>query len=103
MNKEAMVKNVAAKTGMTLSHTEEMLNAFCSTIMETVSGGENVLIRGFGKFSRVDRAPRVATSFAGDRIEIPAKKAVVFNASEGFKKALNPPQKKNAKKKKKKK
>lgn len=70
------------------------VNVTCSEIKEQVSAGYPVKLVGFGTFTRVDRAPRVATSFKGVRIEIPAKKAAVFSPSESFKKMCNPPKRK---------
>lgn len=100
MNKAEFVGAIAEKCDVTKAMAEEMLNATCEIIKDRVVSGDEVKLIGFGRFFPVDRAPRVATSFNGKRIKIPAKKAVVFTASESFKKRLNPPKKRKGSKKK---
>ena len=94
MNKGELINAIAEKAGVTKAKAEKMLNVACAEITEQVSAGNPVKLMGFGAFTRVARAPRVATSFEGQRIEIPACKAVVFTPSAAFKKSLNPPKRK---------
>lgn len=94
VNKAELVSAIAEKCEVTKAFSEEMLNATCEIIMDHVAAGDEIKLVGFGRLAPVDRAPRVATVFGGKQIKIPAKKAVVFIASERFKKMLNPPKKK---------
>lgn len=94
MNKGEFISALAEKCNVPKVKAEEMVNASCCIIEATIAAGETVKLLGFGSFAPVDRAPRVATSFSGKRIEIPAKKAVVFSASKSFKDLLNPPKRK---------
>ena len=94
MNKGEFISALAEKCNITKLEAAAMVNASCGIITEAVAAGNSVKLLGFGAFAPVDRAPRVATSFRGKRIEIPAKKAVVFSASKSFKDLLNPPKRK---------
>ncbi|MBR1478876.1 MAG: HU family DNA-binding protein [Lachnospiraceae bacterium] len=58
MNKTELINAVAEKAGTSKKDTEAVLNAFTSTIVDTVAGGDDVQLIGFGTFGIAERAAR---------------------------------------------
>lgn len=56
MNKQEMIKKVAAKTDLSERKTEKVIDEILNTIMNETSAGRNVMLRGFGTFSKVRRS-----------------------------------------------
>ena len=56
MNRRDLVAALAERTDTDKRTADANLQAFIDTITDTVSGGEVVVISGFAKFARVDRA-----------------------------------------------
>lgn len=52
MRKSDIVERLKSKTGLTLQKSNEVLNAFLETITFAISHGEDVIIKGFGRFER---------------------------------------------------
>lgn len=53
MNKTQLIENMAAKAEMSKKDAENLLNAFISTVQETLKTKEDVTMIGFGTFSSV--------------------------------------------------
>lgn len=91
MNKYELESRLAEELGITHSLASKTLETMCEIIRQEVINGENVKIRGFGRFHRVDRAPRPTWSFKEQKtIILPASKRVEFSPADSFKKAVNP-------------
>ena len=56
MTKAELIASVAKKAEITQKDTEAVVNAFFSTVQETLAKGENVQVIGFGTFEVRDRA-----------------------------------------------
>ena len=90
MNKSELVSAVAAKTDLTKADTERALKAFMETITETLKGGDQVTLIGFGTFlvrerkARTGRNPRT-----GETIQIKAANNPAFKAGKALKDAVN--------------
>lgn len=90
MNKNDLIENLAAKTGVARSEAEKMLNTFVDIVMETLKKGEEVSITGFGQFSVSNRAARAGVNpqHPEQKIQIPATKVPKFKAGKGLKEAI---------------
>jgi DNA-binding protein HU-beta len=90
MNKTELAQQVATR-GVDSSAAREAVDAVFETIADELSGGGEVSISGFGKFSVSDRAARQGVNPAtGEKIQISASKAAKFSAASGLKNKLNP-------------
>ena len=91
MNKAELVAAVAEKTGFTKKDAELAVNAFVSSVENSLVKGEKVQLIGFGTFevrqrkARQGRNPRKP----GEVIKIAASKAPVFKAGKALKDAVN--------------
>lgn len=90
MNKTELVNSIAAKSGLSKKNSESALNAFVSSIEESLQNGEKVVLVGFGTFEVRDRAERKGRNpQTKEEILIPASKAPVFKAGKGLKAKVN--------------
>ena len=86
MNKVDIVRKIAGNLCLYNGTVEAVLSGFVDEVLVAISNGEPVKISGLGTFTLVKRAPRVGNvPSRGERVEIPAKTAVVFNPSLEFK------------------
>jgi DNA-binding protein HU-beta len=58
MTKQELVKEIAARTGVSQNTANSVLNATLQIITESVKSGKKVTLTGFGTFQRVMRAAR---------------------------------------------
>ncbi len=85
MNKNELVAAVAAKAGISKAAAAVALDATTASIAEALKAGQNVQLIGFGSFKVVEKAAHVGVNPAnGQKINIPAKKAVKFAAGAGL-------------------
>ena len=86
MNKEELVKAVAASAKLSQKDTAEIISATIETIQKTVSKGKKVTLVGFGTFEPRKRAARVGRNpQTGKEIKIAAKTVPAFSAGKKFK------------------
>ena len=90
MNKSEFIDALAARLGSSRGEAERMVNSFVEVITETLKGGGEVNITGFGAFSVKQRAARTGVNpqKPGVKIQIPAGKAPKFKAGKGLKDAI---------------
>lgn len=70
---------MAAESGLSKADAKKALDAFVSTVINAVKGGDKVALVGFGTFAISERAARSGVNPATRKpIEIPAKKVVKF-------------------------
>ncbi len=90
MNKSDIVAKVAAETGMSQSALDMALGKVFNTISDSLSGGDDVAISGFGSFTVRSRAERQGRNPAtGEPMTIKASKSVGFKAAKALKDAVN--------------
>jgi DNA-binding protein HU-beta len=91
MNKAELITIVAEKSNLTKRSAEVAVNAFLSTIEESLVRGEKVQLIGFGTFETRDRKERQGRNprKPEETIQIPASKAPVFKAGKPLKDAVN--------------
>jgi DNA-binding protein HU-beta len=86
MNKEDLVKLVSEKTGITKKAAEQAQKMVIEGMSSTLEKGESISLVGFGSFKVVDRAAREGRNpSTGQKMQIPASKAVKFTASKALK------------------
>ena len=86
MNKEDLVKLVSEKTGITKKAAELAQKTVIEGISSALEKGESISLVGFGSFKVVDRAAREGRNpSTGEKMQIPASKAVKFTPSKSLK------------------
>lgn len=90
MNKAELVKALADKTGKSQKEAKAFLEAFESTVQETLKKGDKVTLVGFGTWdvqdvpARTGRNPRT-----GEPLKIKGKKKPRFKAGAELSSAVN--------------
>jgi len=86
MNKEDLVKLVSEKTGITKKAAEQAQKTVIEGISSTLEKGGSISLVGFGSFKVVERAAREGRNpSTGEKMQIPASKAVKFTPSKSLK------------------
>ncbi|MBF0461043.1 MAG: HU family DNA-binding protein [Magnetococcales bacterium] len=89
MNKSELVDAVASKTGLTKTQSSDAIDAVVAAIQETLKGGEQVNLVGFGVFLTGDRAARTGRNpRTGEEIQIPAARLPKFKPGKGLRDAV---------------
>ncbi|WP_077075463.1 HU family DNA-binding protein [Aedoeadaptatus urinae] len=91
MNKSELISKIAEKSNLSKKDAENALNAFLSTIEESLAKDEKVQLVGFGTFEVRDRKAREGRNPRNPEevIKIPASKAPVFRAGKALKESVN--------------
>lgn len=90
MNKSELIEIIASEAKLSKAAAGAALDALTSTIVKTVTKGQNVALVGFGSFSSGKRAARTGRNpQTGEAIKIAAAKTVKFAAGKAFKDAVN--------------
>ncbi len=85
MTKQDLTAKVASKAGLSQNQAAKVVEAFMESVVETVSAGDEVFLRGFGTFRSVLRQEKKARDISrGTTITIPATKKPVFKPSKEF-------------------
>lgn len=81
MNKSELISAVAAEAGLSKVDAKKAIEAFVSTITNTLASGDKVALIGFGTFSVTEKSARTGINPATKQtINIPAKKVAKFKA-----------------------
>jgi DNA-binding protein HU-beta len=90
MNKADLIDVVSRSSGLSKSKVDEVIASTISSIIKSVSAGENVQLVGFGTFGSGKRAARDGRNpRTGEVIKIKASKTVKFTAGKAFKDSVN--------------
>lgn len=90
MNKQDIINAVAKATGQTKAAAGESVDAFCNTIKQAVSEGNEVRLIGFGTFTtKKVPAKTVRNPRNGQQIKVSARTAVRFRPGKDLKDAAN--------------
>lgn len=85
-----MIKEVAARSGLTQAEAKRVTNALLSVMQEHLEYGETVLTAPLGRFKLIQRAARKARNpQTGETVHVPEKTSVVFRASRKLKELVN--------------
>lgn len=89
MTRTECIKALAKRNGVTQTKAAEGLRGFASLMQEKLLAEGEVSIWGLGKLKLVKRAERGARNpQTGERMRIPARKAIKFVPSKAVKEAL---------------
>ena len=89
MNKQDLVNLVSEKTGISKEAAGKVQKAVIEAISSTLEKGDSVSLIGFGSFKIVDRAAREGRNpSTGEKMQIPASKAVKFTPSKVLKERI---------------
>jgi DNA-binding protein HU-beta len=90
MNKADLVNSISERTGLSKSKTNEVIDAFVSSVTESLKRGEKVTLVNFGTFNTSERdARRGRNPKTGESIEIPSKRVARFKVGTGLSKNIN--------------
>lgn len=90
MNKNDLVSEVANGASLSKADAARAVDAIFETIKNSLSGGGEVRIVGFGTFNVTHRrASQGRNPRTGETIQIPASKQPKFRAGKGLKEAIN--------------
>jgi DNA-binding protein HU-beta len=86
VTKSEFVDQVASDSGLSKTDAGKAVDAFLSTVEDTLKRGSEVNFSGFGKFSVAERGPRQGVNpRTGERIFIPGGRVPRFSAGSGLK------------------
>lgn len=89
MTKAELVAAIAEKSGLTRNQAKDALEAFLGVVTDTVKGGQEVRIVGFGSFVPVERPAGVARNpRTGAQVQREASRTVRFRPGESLKGAM---------------
>lgn len=81
MNKAELISAMAAESGLSKTDSKKALDAFVTSVTNSLKAGHKVSLVGFGTFSISERAERTGINPSTKAaIVIPAKKVVKFKA-----------------------
>ncbi|MEN8905103.1 MAG: HU family DNA-binding protein [Clostridiales bacterium] len=90
MNKMDLINSIAVNSGLNKKNSESVLNAFMSTVEETLSARDKLTLIGFGTFEVKERAERKGRNpQTKEEITIPATLAPVFKPGKNLKEMVN--------------
>ncbi len=90
MNKQELIAAMAEKTNLSKKDAESALNAFVSTVEETLAKGDKIQLVGFGGFEVRTRAARTGRNpQTGAEMKIAAAKVPAFKAGKALKDLVN--------------
>jgi DNA-binding protein HU-beta len=89
VGKDELIRDVAERSGLSGADAKRAVDATLKAIEEQMSGGNEVRLTGFGKFSVSHREARTGRNpQTGETMQIAAKKVPRFSAGAGLKKAV---------------
>jgi DNA-binding protein HU-beta len=89
MRKDELVTFIAEMTGITKRDVSSVIDAFETTVANTVGAGEEVILKGFGSFKLNVRSARTGRNPAsGEAIDIPESSYPTFKTGTTFKREV---------------
>jgi DNA-binding protein HU-beta len=90
MNKADLVNEIATKTGLTKTKSNEVIDSIVTSIQNALATGEKVTLVGFGTFDTITRQSRRGRNpKTGAELVIPEKKVARFKAGTGLSNVVN--------------
>ena len=85
MTKAEIIAEIATKTGIEKGDVQETVEAFFKVVKNSMVGGENVYVRGFGSFIVKKRAKKTARNISKNTaIIVPEHFVPSFNPAKIF-------------------
>jgi integration host factor subunit beta len=86
MVKKELAVLLSQKKGISKKEAEIAIKTVFESIVDSLSKGEKVELRGFGSFRIKDRKPRKSRNpKTGETVDVPAKKVPFFRAGKDLK------------------
>ncbi|MDR3203658.1 MAG: integration host factor subunit alpha [Deltaproteobacteria bacterium] len=83
ITKETIIRRISEKTGFNRQDSKLAVEKLLDIMYNTLSGGENLLISGFGKFKVLSKNARLGRNpHTMEEIKLQARKVVTFKPSE---------------------
>lgn len=90
ITKKDIVEDISLRTGLTQVETKTIVECFLDSLVKGLLQGNNIEIRGFGRFKLKERKQRSARNpRTGETVIISAGTKPVFEASKDLIKSLN--------------
>ena len=90
VTKRNLVNEISSRTGLSQIETKKIVECFLDSVARSLIEGNNIEIRGFGRFKIRNRnGYKARNPRTGEPIEIRAGKVPVFEPSRELKKVLN--------------
>jgi DNA-binding protein HU-beta len=90
MTKAELISAIAEKAGLNKNQSRDALEAFLSSVTDSLKSGKEVRLVGFGSFVPVARKAGTARNpRTGETVKRAASKTARFRVGEGLKTALN--------------
>lgn len=91
MTKSGLIEKVSESVNeLTRKQTEIIVETVFESMIEALSKGEKVEIRGFGNFRLKNRRSRTARNpKTGQTVEVPAKSIIYFKVGKELREAIN--------------
>ncbi len=90
MNKNDLVSAVSSSASMSMADASKAVDSVFGNIANTLQGGNEVRLVGFGTFSVADRKATTGRNpRTGETIQIPARRQAKFKAGKALKEAVN--------------
>ncbi len=96
MTKADIVETIALGTGLTKLETEAIVEGFLNTVIQALSDGKGIEIRGFGSYKvKKKRARNARNPRTGEKVFVGEHFVPVFKFSKDFKDAVDKGMKKS--------
>jgi DNA-binding protein HU-beta len=90
MNKNDLTKKIAHLTGLTQKDAKRVTDIILQKIVDGLTRGERIELRGLGAFEVRKRAPRIGRIIGtGEKVPVPSRKVPVFIPGKVLKKLVN--------------
>lgn len=90
MTKSELVMAVSGAADIPPEAVGKALNAILDTIIDTLAGGDTIVLPGFGTFSRKHREARICRNpNTGENMEVPECDVASFKPGKRMKDAVN--------------
>lgn len=90
MNKSELIEKLAAKSGLNVLQSEEIVNLIYRKMRDTMVNGGRIEIRGFGSFVVKEYQPYQGRNpKTGEKIPVPPKKLPFFKVGKELKERID--------------
>lgn len=90
MTKADLVEEVARVTELTRKDSEVIVDTLFESVIQALTEGDKLEVRGFGSFRVRQRNARVGRNpKTGEKVEVPAKRVPYFKPSKELKDLIN--------------
>jgi integration host factor subunit alpha len=90
LTKADLIDSISLESGFTKKQSTDIVETIISTMKDTLSSGEDVLISGFGKFCVKPKAERKGRNpDTGDDLMLRARRVVTFKCSGKLRNRIN--------------